>query len=136
MRGPAHKPVPTKAACDSKHPNNKNVTRAYLWDSCFMVLGGNLAPHRGELDAKKIGKFRTDHLYFFERILAPSAKSIVASCDSPKGHPGNDGWVTRTEFLETLNEDCLGSEGNMCHVNGVCNRELKALREGRREIEK
>lgn len=131
-----HGKVSQQSVCDPKKQPNKITTRQQLWDQCFMVLGGNIAPRRGELDSKKISKFLKDHLYFWERAFAPSGRTIVENCDSPKGHPGNDGWVTRKEFLETLNPDCLGSESHICHVNGVCDRELRALHEGRREIEK
>lgn len=104
-------------------PGVANYTRADIWDYCFMGLGGRASPRPGALNTGKIQGFLNDHLYWYERWVAPSAGEVVARCD---GSVPRDGWIERDEFLASTNPACLGDTGSICSVRDVCSRELLA----------
>jgi len=103
-------------------------TRHQIWVDCFMRLGGMESPRPGQLNVQKVTKFRSDHLYFWERLLTPSAQEIIDRCDQPP----LDGWVTQAEFEQTTNRLCLADADAICHARDVCERETRHL--GRDEI--
>ena len=100
-----------------------NYTRVQIWDYCFMGLGGRAQPGPGMLNAAKIDGFRSAHLYWYERMIAPSGATVVQRCDRDLPL---DGWITRDEFMNSRNPACLGIQNEICSVMDVCVRELIA----------
>ncbi len=99
-------------------------TRHEIWADCFMKLGGMDNPRPGELNEAKIADFLSEHLFFWERLLAPSAREIVQRCDTrPFDH-----WITQAEFEGSTNRACLGDADAICHTWDVCERETRHLR--------
>lgn len=115
-------PVEQNATC-GKGVNAIHYTRHEIWTDCFMRLGGMAEPRPGELNVNKVTKFRSEHLYLWERWLTPSAEQIVERCDQPPF----DGWVTQREFEETTNRECLADADAICHARTVCERETRHL---------
>ena len=81
------------------------------------------SPRPGELEEDKVAKFRSEHLYVWERWLTPSAQQIIERCDQP---PLN-GWVTQQEFEQTTTRLCLADADAICHAHDVCERETRHL---------
>jgi|WetSurMetagenome_2_1015567.scaffolds.fasta_scaffold01568_10 hypothetical protein len=115
-------PVEQNATCGSGK-NAVLYTRHEIWADCFMRLGGMARPRPGELDVNKVSRFRSEHLYPWERWFTPSAEQIVQRCDQPPF----DGWVTQQEFEGTLNRLCLADADAICHARDVCERETRHL---------
>jgi hypothetical protein len=115
-------PVEQNATCGS---HKVLYTRHEIWVDCFMRLGGRAAPRSGDLNQAKVQRFLNDHLYPWERWIAPSAAVIVQRCDSTQAP---DGWVTQQEFEQTTNRECLGDADSICHTYDVCERETRDLR--------
>jgi hypothetical protein len=113
-------PVEQNATCGKE---KVFYTRREIWVDCFMRLGGMARPRPGELDVNKVTRFRSEHLYFWERWATPSAEQIVQRCDQAPF----DGWVTRQEFEGTLNRLCLADADAICHARDVCERETRHL---------
>ena len=115
-------PVEQNATC-GKGVNAVIYTRHEIWAECFMRLGGMAQPRPGQLDVNKVARFRSEHLYLWERWLTPSAEQIVERCDQRP----YDGWVTQKEFEETTNRLCLADADAICHARDVCERETRHL---------
>jgi hypothetical protein len=113
-------PVEQNATCGKE---KVLYTRHEIWTRCFMRLGGMESPRPGELNADKIAKFRSDHLYVWERLFTPSAEQVVQRCDQPPF----DGWVTQSEFEGTTTRLCLADADAICHTHDVCERETRHL---------
>jgi hypothetical protein len=113
-------PVEQNATCGK---DKVFYTRREIWLDCFMPLGGMQAPHPGLLDVHKVAKFRSEHLYIWERMFTPSAEEVVTRCDQPPF----DGWVTQEEFEGTTTRLCLADADAICHTRDVCERETRHL---------
>lgn len=121
---PPQPKVDQNATCGIGHGKTVVYTRHEIWERCFMPLGGRASPRPGDLDATKIADFMSEHLYIWERLIAPSAREIVRRCDTPP----RDGWITQDEFEHTTNRECLGDADSICHTRDVCERETRHLR--------
>ena len=115
-------PVEQNATC-GKGVDAVVYTRHQIWVDCFMRLGGMESPRPGQLNVQKVAKFRSDHLYFWERLLTPSAQEIINRCDQAP----LDGWVTQAELEQTTNRLCLADADAICHARDVCERETRHL---------
>jgi hypothetical protein len=114
-------PIEQNATCGK---DKVFYTRHQIWADCFMRLGGMAEPRPGDLNEAKIERFRSTHLYWFERWFTPNAAEIVKRCDvAPL-----DGWITQHEFEQSINRECLGDADAICHTLDVCERETRHLR--------